>query len=237
MFQELHNFNFVNKVKTREYTKLEPISTNTLLKYAELLTTKVEEKISICIPPTLGIIINGWTHNDIHYLAIFAVYSKQNKIFRSLLTISPLLDEEKLDANSQCEFINYTLSIYNKNKSHLNFIVGDNCSTNKRISDLLSVHFIGCASHRFNLAVNHIIKSDIEIIAKINRLSSKLKTLKQFAKLKKSTPLRPKTHNVTRWSSVNEMLQRYTEIKPFIDTTDYTLAEFLPTALEELKIN
>ena len=126
MFSELLNFNFVNKEKTREYTKLEPISTNTLLKYAELLTTYVEEKISICIPPTFGIILDGWTHSDIHYLAIFAVYSKQNKIFRPLLTISPLLDEKRLDVNSQCKFINYTLSIYNKNKSHLNFIVGDN---------------------------------------------------------------------------------------------------------------
>ena len=95
MFSELLNFNFINK-KTIEYTKLEPISTNTLLKYAELLTTKVEEKLSIGLPPTFGIILDGWTHNDIHYLAIFAVYSKQNKIFRPLLTISPLFDEKRL---------------------------------------------------------------------------------------------------------------------------------------------
>ena len=39
------------------------------------------------------------------------------------------------------------------------------------------------------------------------------------------------------WSSVNELLQRYTEMKPFINITDYNLVEFLPTALEELKIN
>ena len=76
VFSELLNFNFVNKEKTRGYTKLEPISTNTLLKYTELLTTKVEEKISMCLPPTFGIVLDGWTHNDIHYLAIFAVYFK-----------------------------------------------------------------------------------------------------------------------------------------------------------------
>ena len=88
-----------------------------------MLTTKVEEKISMCLPPTFGIILDGWAHNDIHYLAIFGIYFKRNKIFRSLLTIFSLLDDEKIEQNSQCEFINYTLSIYNKNKPHLNVLL------------------------------------------------------------------------------------------------------------------
>ena len=50
----------------------------------------------------------------------------------STLSISPLINEEKLDSESQLESIIYVLNIYGKSSSDIKFLVGDNCPTNKK---------------------------------------------------------------------------------------------------------
>ena len=69
-----------------------------------------------------------------------------------LLAISPLLDETTLTAESHQQLIESTLQQYNRDVTSLQFIVGDNCNLNKRIATNLNKHFVGCASHRLNLA-------------------------------------------------------------------------------------
>eukprot|EP00644_Phytophthora_capsici_P010759 jgi/Phyca11/104645/e_gw1.9.920.1 len=45
------------------------------------------------------------------------------------------------------------LDVYNKTEDMVGFLVGDNCSTNQSIATKMGVPLVGCASHRFNLAV------------------------------------------------------------------------------------
>ena len=46
------------------------------------------------------------------------------------------------------------------------FIIADNCNTNKAVAKQLDKLFIGCASHRFNLAVKDIIGTEESLVGK-----------------------------------------------------------------------
>ena len=96
------------------------------------------------------------------------------------------------------EFITFILGYYGKSLSNVTCIIGDNCSVNKSMSTKLGLPVIGCASHRFNLAVSDIISGDQKIVYQAQELMFKLKTLVQSAKLRKPTPLRSKIRNFTR---------------------------------------
>ena len=73
----------------------------------------------------------------------------------------------------------------------------------------------GFAIHRFNLAMEQLPEAEAEIIGKVSQLMAKLKTLLLAARLCKLTKLRAKTRNMTRWSSLVEMLIHYCAIKDF----------------------
>ena len=88
-------------------------------------------------------------------------------------------------------------------------------------SVLLSIAYytallIGCASHRFNLAVKSYLKDSEDILEKINNLMKKLSTLKGGAALRRKTKLTALTRNETRWSSIFKMVERMIEIQPFM---------------------
>ena len=230
IFSDLHNFNFVEKEKTREYSKLTNITIKTLLKYAEQLTIKVEGRIKKLLPYKFALIIDGWSKNSVHYLAIFAIFKFKDTSKKRLLTISPLLDAEHLDAIEQSLFIKTILELYDKDTHKIIFMTGDNCPTNRLLARLLHMNFIGCASHRFNLAVTKIIDEYETLITKIHILMTKLLTLKNSAKLRKQTKLRPLTKNRTRLSSIYSMVQGYNERKSYIDNKDASYALYIHSA-------
>jgi hypothetical protein len=100
------------------------------------------------------------------------------------------------------------LLTFGKCTNNIKFLVGDNCSTNKKLSNDISVPLVGCASHRLSLAVNVFLNDYEEVISKIDQLMSYLKTNKGAANLRKATPLIAVKQQKTRWSSTFEMLQR-----------------------------
>ena len=153
-----------------------------------------------------------------------------------LIAFAPLLNEEDLTADSHVQFIDATLAIFGKSRNNIGNIGCDNENHNKAISRILKVPMIGCASHRFNLAVNHILAGYEEILQKIHSLMKRLRTLKNAAALRKKTDLRPVMRNQTRWSSAFKMISRFLELYPFLDVTNPEIAEFLPTAIEKIEI-
>ena len=52
---------------------------------------------------------------------------------------------------------------------------------------------------------------------KINTLMAKLKSLKLAGKLWEHAPIQPTQKNKTCWSSTYDMINRYIELKPFLD--------------------
>jgi hypothetical protein len=105
--------------------------------------------------------------------------------------------------------------------------VGDNCSTNKRLAAICSIPLIGCASHRFNLAVKEILKQHKHLVDKVEKLMIKCRTLKIAGEIRQKTKLRALEKNVTRWGSEYNMLQRYLQLDEFIPKRNLEIVPLL----------
>ena len=87
----------------------------------------------------------------------------------------------------------------------------------------------GCESHRLNLAVQESLGQEQTknragavvqpasamqaTLSKLDRCMGALKTLKNLSMLRTQTSLRPERRNKTRWSSLFQMLLKWTRIK------------------------
>ncbi|KAJ8531766.1 hypothetical protein ON010_g14198 [Phytophthora cinnamomi] len=226
-------FAFVERRLTRQNTALSLVSEDTLSKYIGLIFELLELRVARDLPAAFGLVIDGWTSSNRHYVAVFdsdgtgitgggigtEYFDDLEGSSRRflLLAFSPLEVEEDLSAQSQYGLIADTLSRYNKPWSAVKFLVGDNSSVNQYIGRKEgAVPFIGCASHRFNLAVKDFMKVEEGLIAKVHALMSKLRTIKGRALLRRVSPLSPLLRNDTRWSSTYEMVARYLELQPAI---------------------
>ena len=148
----------------------------------ELVTKEVEKRIQSALPEklALALAIDGWTKNSTHFVGVFAIYPAANTqgYDSALLAFSPLFSETRFTANDHYQFLEWVLSVYGKTMSDVIAIIGDNAEVNKALSNLCEKPLIGCASHRFNLAVSLFLKEHTEIIAKISDIMIKLRTLK-----------------------------------------------------------
>eukprot|EP00171_Calliarthron_tuberculosum_P003338 IDg3338t1 len=178
-------FSFVENSVVCQFSNFEPISLSTLIRYLPKLTAYAEEKIFVKLPQKIVLVFDGWSTGSTHILAIYASFPSDDPAgcALQLLAFSPMGHESSLNADEHIEFI----------------------STNRSIADKASVPLIGCASHRFNLAVQAILTEEEDILAKISAMMSKLKNLTLAAELFPLCSLRAKTRKVTRWISDSEM--------------------------------
>ncbi|ETV86037.1 hypothetical protein H257_02526 [Aphanomyces astaci] len=176
---------FCEKPSTRRFTNLPIISHVTLRDNILRLTEVVEKEISKEIPDRFGIIFDGWTHNSEHYLAVFGSYEKDGVFEQPLLSLAPIIHEpdDYHSAKTHYTAIKSVLAMFKKTIKQCVFLVGDNCSVNKKLAKLMSVPLIGCASHRLNLAVKAYTQQHEDELAKIQQLMMKLRTLNQASKL------------------------------------------------------
>ena len=200
---------------SRGLFKTKPISSKTMRKYILTLTPHVEKSIADNLPDIFALEFDGWTMGTVHYVALIASYCKDVVHHETLLALAPLLQEESLGAVQHIEFMESTLALYNKSLANVVAFIGDNSSTNRKISNDCDIPLIGCASHRFNLAVNMWLEEEQsfqEILDDIHKLMVELRKLKNAARLRSLTDLCPVKNNETRWSSKYEMAKRYIRI-------------------------
>lgn len=239
----LKPFSFVENELTRTYTSLTLISEKTLKKYMNLLTKEVEKKITNLLPSKFCLVLDGWTKKSTHFVGVFASYYSHSPggYNMVLLSFSPLLNETSFTAVDHLEFLESILEIYGSSFSNVVAICGDNAEVNKALATLCGVPLVGCASHRFNLAVIDYLKPYDVIISKVNSLMVKLKSLKISGILRKHTSLCPIKKNETRWSSIADMMCRYEQLKCFISNAEHItqpcLVNFIPTARENTVIS
>lgn len=236
----LRPFSTVEDKIIRRYVNLEPLCVNTFKKHTDALVKRVEEKIQTLLPDRFCLVFDGWSCGDTHFLAIFATFPSANELGydRVLLTFSPMGDEKSLDAEEHVKFINETLVLYKKSIANVIAFVADNCATNKRTARLSGVPMVGCASHRFNLAVMQIVEENEEAVEKVRALMVILRQLIPAAKLRERTNLKAKLACPTRWGSYFKMLKRYMELKEFLSQLDLpSVEDALPTASDNRKLH
>lgn len=239
--RDLHPFAFVEKEGTLKHGGLSGICVDTFMKYLSLLTKVVESKIAILLPDKFALVFDGWSNGTRHYVAIFAsIPDAESKLgYKSLLLcFSPLTDEESQSADSHIKYFDFILRLYGKSWLNVSAIIGDNCSTNKSIATKTNTKFIGCASHRFNLAMGLYLKQHETILLRIHDLMTKLQNFLLAAALRTLTPLVAKSRNSTRWSSYFSMVQRYVAIREFIrNIADEEIEPLLLSAREDREID
>jgi hypothetical protein len=136
----------------------------------------------------------------VYNVVIFDCYEADGVRYAPLRAIFPLLDEERLGANSHIDFIESTLRIYDKTPMNVSFLVGDNAPVNVSVANQLNKPLIGCASHRFNLGFERFLVYG-GLIQNIHGVMRKLHNTEKRAALRKRTDLGRILRNDTRWSS------------------------------------
>ena len=227
-----------------KHTKFSNMDKDTLMRYLGVLTTIVETKISRTLPDTFSLIFDGWTHITTHYLGVLASWPSdtQGEYNFALLALSPLEDETSLSAAQHESFIRFVLSVYGRTSDNVICVIADNAGTNKAIAAALGTKFIGCASHRFNLAMKSILSSYEYLIGKVQLLMKKVRNLIPAAKLRSFTHLLSIVKHDIRWSSTHKMLLRYQQIREFIlkldlpDVNAFSLSHTEGTQVDSLVI-
>ena len=258
VISNLFPFSFVENAKNREYSHLDKTDHKTLMKYMFLLVKRVERKIANEMPKKIGLMFDGWSENRYHFVGIFALgMQSQGTKFKRLVSFSVmtldhveaeamddfsvLLEESddtsgmKFDARAYCKLFEETLNFYDKTLADVCVLIGDNCSTNKALASLLGVHFMGCYSHRFNLAVKKYLIQYGTVLTRLETLCKRLRTLKHSAELREVTPCVPQISCVTRWSGVYSMVKNFTKLKDSISFTR-EMADVILSDEEEAKI-
>ena len=201
--------NFVEDELVRKYITLSPISSDTLRKYIIKGANALDKKIARSLPNSFGLVLDAWTDNSLHYIAIFAAYSYDNELKTPPLTITPPVDEIVFGARVLYDLISDILDNFKRSSSNLAFITADNATVNSRIAEMLGVPFIGCASHKYNLAAQNYLSESENLIGKVQDLMSTLAgSIKKAGKMRQKTMLEPIIRNKTRWSSTFKMLSR-----------------------------
>jgi hypothetical protein len=206
-------FNFIIHPKTRALTNLKSVSVNTVKKYMERLVVVVEKEIQTRLPDKFGLIIDGWSDGSDHFMAVFATYMFADVAQQTLLAVSPMGDETSLGAKAVVDFIEDTLLVYGKGLCNIAFLISDNTALNPKVALDLGVPFIGCMSHRLNLAVNRYFDHSRNVeacLVQLHDLMSSLRSIKLRAALRaENMHLSPIVRNKTRWSSTFAMLERF----------------------------
>jgi hypothetical protein len=72
-------FSFCERPNTKKFSKLDPISVDTLMKDIILTTERVENTVADGLLNKFGIIIDGWKERRTHYIAVFANHRAQKE--------------------------------------------------------------------------------------------------------------------------------------------------------------
>jgi hypothetical protein len=89
-------------------------------------------------------------------------------------------EELLLDAAHMKTQLETKLREIGKTTAMIDYIGGDNATVNKKFASDMNVPFVGCASHRLNLAVKLLTDDDgnfAALIGKVNEFMKVLKTL------------------------------------------------------------
>ena len=83
--------------------------------------------------------------------------------------------------------------------------------------------------------MHQLFEEEKVCLGKVSSLMNELKNTKRLARLKKTTALKPVQRNQTRWMS--NMVTRYIELKPHLDTfEDTSIIDLIPNTREHQQL-
>jgi hypothetical protein len=188
-----------------------------MLKLHDIVICEIGKKL----PTKFGIVLDGWSDGSSnHMVSFFASCPLSNGCELILIGMNVLDDITNQSAQNHVDTLRSILFKYGKDLSNVNFLVADNTNLNPCIANLLRVPFIGCASHKLNLAIRKFLIDNDCVIDKVDNVMKRIANsnvisghLKEAQKALNKPLLRPIIRNLTRWSSTHNMLVRYVRIE------------------------
>lgn len=164
-------FSYVEKKLVRENSCREPISRGTLMKYLDSLAFEVQLVLANLLPERFGLIFDGWDDGSSNnYFGVFVIWwdvkLASNQVY--LLRLCPLVRAADFGAASHLESIEKFLHDVGKTLANVGCFMGDNCRTNIALANRAEKPFIGCHSHRLNLAVKLYIVPYQHLLMKVS---------------------------------------------------------------------
>ena len=222
----------------KKRSNLESTTYKTVTKHMENLLRLIKENIKRGLPPTFGILFDGWSCDGEHYIGIFATWVRDDGYVVKRLIACGVQDlPETVEAAASFgftaddigDYLFDVLASYDRDFSSLEFLTGDNAYVNGALCTKIEawiyrnksirriVPLVGCASHKLNLAVQFLCsESENPIwsaaISRVHTLMVSLKSLKNRVKLAAITSLNPELRNETRWRSTYLMLKKYLKL-------------------------
>ena len=137
--------------------------------------------------------------------------------------------------------LEYRLHEVGKSLENIDYLGGADCTVNKKLSGLLGVPFIGCASNRLNLAIQTYLAQspNASLISKVNNLMKALMSFKNSLLLQKETFLKPEILDMAaHWFSIFSMLDKYLNLHCDIKNCDFDqdVRVHIPDAAEHQSI-
>ncbi len=86
------------------------------------------------------------------------------------LAFSPCESENSQSAENHYQFLLFVLELFGKSIENVVALEGDNRSANKAFAIRVGCGFVGCASHRYNLAMKDILQEEQIVIQKVREL-------------------------------------------------------------------
>ena len=163
-------FSYVEKRLVRESSSLNKISRSSLMRYLDAISFEVQLVLERMLPTRFGLVFDGWDDGSSrNYFGVFCIWwdEKKGKNNVYLLRLCPLIRSDDYGADSHIESITKFLADVGKTWDNVVCLMGDNCSTNKAMADRAHKPFIGCHSHRLNLAVKEFMIPHQAILQKV----------------------------------------------------------------------
>jgi hypothetical protein len=233
-------FKIVENSTFAKYVNLTPICRNTFKNLLHSMSSFMKIQIRPLLPQRFPIIFDGWDDGcGRYFVAVYTFFVLDQKNKYLLLGMQPPPTLASFRAVDHKLLLKELLQEYGREIEDIGYLIGDNCSTNKALANQLHVPLIGCASHRLNLATKIVISLEEHLLVKVSGVMTLLSSKKRSARLRASTPLRPKHRMAVRWSADFKMIERYLQLSPFLTAWPYLDPELQGSLLsveEEAKL-
>ncbi|OQS00461.1 hypothetical protein ACHHYP_03592 [Achlya hypogyna] len=134
----------------------------------------------IPVDEPMVLLLDGSTNHGTHYCAVYISLIDSDNISRVfLLAMSPFKNEADLTHGEFMNILSATCHTFWRTLNEIAVLVGDNCSVNQVIARWLMVPLVGCASHKFNLAVNAYLEDYADIVDPVQAIMIKAPDLLQ----------------------------------------------------------
>lgn len=96
----------------------------------------MEDVLKERVTKHFGIISDGWTETNIHYLAVFSTYLKDVDSNEHLIACCLFNEEKDFSATQHVPFFTKTLELYDKDMSIVSCFIWDNCSVRQKVPSI-----------------------------------------------------------------------------------------------------